>query len=104
MKFYNNKYEYVIILIANAILFLSIALATHNCKESNTMYESMFHKNNIEKPMKVGQSRVNGTETDNETNEIQADQQKRLSVVSRKHYQTKNDLYETFSIYSFFNY
>ncbi len=104
MKFYKNKYEYILILIANAALFLCIAFATHNSKECNTMYESMFHKNNIEKTMNVRQSRVNETETDNETKEIQADQQKRQTVVSRKHYQTKNDLYETFSIYSFFNY
>ncbi len=104
MKFYKNKYEYILILIANAALFLCIAFAPHNSKENNTMYESMFHKNNIVKTMNVDQSRVNGTETNNETKKTQAYQQKKLNAVSGKNYRTKSDLYETFSIYSFFNY
>lgn len=104
MKFYNNKYEYVLILIANAALFLCIALATHNCKENNTVYKSMFHNNNIEKNMKGEQSQFNGTQPENKMIEIQPDQQAKRNLISYKNHQNKNSLYTNFSIYSFFNY
>ena len=104
MKILNNKNEYVLILMANAVLFLYIAFAKQNCKENNRIYKSCFHRNNIEKTIKVEQLQEDESGKNGVSKEYPPNKQKRTNTFSNKRKQMKDNLYGNFSIYSFFNY
>jgi hypothetical protein len=104
MKIHFNKYEYFLILMVNILLLLCIVFTTQNCKENNRLRISGFHKNAVKDTLK--EEHKYDYNQQNIKEKVQKKNHKLIIKVSdtEKESYIDNNLYKSFSIYSFFNY